>query len=446
MKNSSLAKTLLRLFLLTGSVTHLSVEARANDSERDPASSVIQTPDSTTRSAQRESAKDVPLEKSADRPRLTGDWNGARTRLADQGLELNFIYKFEYNETLAGGLNRGAKTLGNFDARAALDLEKLAGLKGASVFLYGLGNHGGDPSKNIGDNQVSSSIETPVDTFRLYEAWFQQLFFDDKASLLAGLHDLNSEFYATDSSGLFFNSSFGVGRELSQTGVNGPSIFPVTAPSLRLRAEPSKSCYAQVALFNGVAGQMGEPHGTHMRVSPDDDGLLQIGEVGYNRVEEEGSTELPVKYAVGAWSYSKSIDDVSGSKKTLNSGAYLLIDQSISDYFAIFIRAGLANPDANTVASDHQAGIVTQGLFPGRSEDRAGVAFTTVTFSEPYRQARARAGNDVLATETSIELNYRAILGNGLVIQPDFQYILTPSGSTTVPFASVFAVRVEFNF
>jgi porin len=391
-------------------------------------------------------AKGSPVERTDEKPHLTGDWGGARSRLTGKGVELNFIYKFEFNETLAGGLNRGAKTFGNFDARTALDLEKLAGLKGASVFLYGLGNHGGDPSKNIGDNQVSSSIETPVDTFRLYEAWFQQLFFDDKASILVGLHDLNSEFYATDSSSLFFNSSFGVGRSISQTGVNGPSIFPVTAPSLRLRVEPSKNCYAQAALFNGVAGQMREPHGTHMRISPDDDGLFQIAEVGYNQTEEKNSDSLPAKYAVGAWSYSKSLDDVSGTKKTLNFGAYLLFDQSISDYFAIFIRAGLGNPDANTVASDHQTGIVGKGLIPGRAEDKVGLAFTTVSFSEPYRRAQATAGNDILATETSIELNYRAILGGGLVVQPDFQYVLTPSGSTTVPFASVFAIRTEFNF
>ena len=43
------------------------------------------------------------------------------------------------------------------------------------VFFYGLGNHGGRPSENVGDLQIVSNIEAP-DTWKLYEAWFEQEF------------------------------------------------------------------------------------------------------------------------------------------------------------------------------------------------------------------------------------------------------------------------------
>lgn len=50
-----------------------------------------------------------------------------------------------------------------------------------------------------------------------------------------GLYDLNSEFDALDDAGLFINSAFGVGTDIGLTGVNGPSIFPVTSLAVRAR-------------------------------------------------------------------------------------------------------------------------------------------------------------------------------------------------------------------
>ena len=69
----------------------------------------------------------------------------------------------------------------------------------------------------------------------LFELNAEQSMLDHRVSLLVGLYDLNSEFDANGTAGFFINSSFGIGAELGASGLNGPSIFPVTSLGTRLR-------------------------------------------------------------------------------------------------------------------------------------------------------------------------------------------------------------------
>ena len=122
----------------------------------------------------------------------------------------------------------------------ALDAEALWGLHGVEIFFYGLYNNGAPFSETIlGDVQVVSNIETGVQALRLYEAW-ANVGISRRSELLFGLFDLNSEFDALESSALFLGSAHGIGTDISQAGLNGPSIFPVTALTLRLvKADPA---------------------------------------------------------------------------------------------------------------------------------------------------------------------------------------------------------------
>ena len=111
---------------------------------------------------------------------------------------------------------------------ATIDAEQVFNIPGGTLFFYGLYNNNKTLSDTlIGDMQTVSNIDTTTAT-RLYEAWYEQAFGDGKSSLKVGLYDLNSEFDAIDTAGLFLLSSHGIGPDYSQTGLNGPSIFPVT--------------------------------------------------------------------------------------------------------------------------------------------------------------------------------------------------------------------------
>jgi porin len=335
--------------------------------------------------------------------------------------------------------------LGNLDLRASLDFGKLAGTRGLTAFVYWLADHGGDPSAHVGDLQVSSNIETPVNTSRLYEAWVQQLGFDGRVSLLAGLHDLNSEFYVTESSGLFLNSSFGVGKELAQTGVNGPSIFPITAPALRLRVEASPEFYLMTAVFNARAGDPDNPYGTHPRLSAAD-GRLWITEAGWSPGGFDPGERIG-KYAIGAWTYTRAVERVDGGEAAaVNDGAYFLIDQRLGGGVSAFARVGFASTEVNRVGSCLGVGVVAEGLVPGRARDRVGLALARATAGGEFRDAQAAAGAPTLAAETALELDYRVEALPGIALQPSFQRIFDPGLDPAIPDAWTGALRVELSF
>jgi porin len=401
------------------------------------------------RSATRETQEVPPVAESPmeDESRLTKNWGGARKKLSDLGIDVALIYRGEWNRNFSGGVRQASTYLSNIDLRVSMDGEKLVGWKGGSVFFYGLSDLGGDPSKNVGDAQVSSNIETPVNTAKVYELWAQQILFEDKVSVLVGMHDLNSEFYVTDSSGLFFNSTLGVGKDISQSGVNGPSIFPTTAPAIRLRAEPTKEFYFQFGVWNGQSGNPGNPYGTKFRLNAKD-GLLLVSEMAYLRGKID-QTKNPGKYGIGYWTYTRTFDSLHNSivdsagnavpTQATSHGVYFLAEQSIFGNVTLFCRYGIASTEVNRFGTSLGTGMVFTGLVPHRPKDRFGVALARVT-----------KGVEVPGAESTIEANYRIELLPGIAVQPDYQYIIHPQGdpvaNPNLANASVGAVRFELSF
>ncbi|HEY4572841.1 MAG TPA: carbohydrate porin, partial [Thermoanaerobaculia bacterium] len=138
------------------------------------------------------------------------------------------IYEAEGFADVSGGVKRGATYHGNLNLQLTFDLGRLAGWPDTTVFLSGLGIHGGHPSEFAGDAQGVSSIEGP-EKWTLEEAWIEKNFHGNQFSTLIGRYDLNSEFDHLHAGDLFLNSSFGIGPEFSQSGQGGPSIYPNTS-------------------------------------------------------------------------------------------------------------------------------------------------------------------------------------------------------------------------
>lgn len=361
---------------------------------------------------------------------LTGDWGGARTQLQEKGVDIEFVYKGEVSQPLKRGVNKKTSYLNNLDLKLTLDADKLFGAKDTTVFIYGLGDYGSErgnsPSVNVGDQQGTSNIEAPVDDFKVYEAWVQKEFFDKKLSLLFGLHDLNSEFYVTESSGLFLNASFGVGRDLSQTGVNGPSIFPFAAPAFRVKVT-EENFYLQTALFNAQAGDPNHLKGSHFRIGGSD-GTLSIAELG---ITASG------KFAVGGWSYNRTFTHLGNSSEVSNSGYYLLADHKIAEKTSAFLRYGKAANGPNEVGT-----CVTGGLL---YDESLGFGVTAVTPSEVHKDVSDTAGNP-LSTETTFELSYKYEVYPGFSVQPDYQYVTHPAMQENARGVHVGTFRIELNF
>lgn len=363
-----------------------------------------------------------------------------------KALHFEGFYLGEGSRVFSGGLKNDSNYLGLVDLRLSLDLDKAVGVKNTIFFLQLQAAHGGDPSKSVGDSQVSSNIETSVDTAKVYQIWMQKSFADNAASILFGVYDLNSEFYVTGPAGLFLNSSFGVGKELSQTGVNGPSIFPTPALAIRARAQVADSFYVQSAVFDAVAGDPEEPRGTRISYRPED-GRLFISEFGWLATQEG---EITSKLAFGTWGYSRTFDDISRTDANddpiqgASTGYYAIGEQNLTPALSLFLRYGEASDEVNRIKSNFSGGLTYKGLIPSRPEDQIGVAMTTAT-NGSHAMENAPSDETELS-ETAYELTYSVMLGKHLTIQPDYQYIQNPGTSSTTPDASVGALRFKIGF
>ena len=77
-----------------------------------------------------------------ERPKLTGDWSGWRSRLSDNGITFDISSTQFYQGVASGGLEQGFRYGGRNDYFLNLDGEKLGLWQGASVILHGESRYG----------------------------------------------------------------------------------------------------------------------------------------------------------------------------------------------------------------------------------------------------------------------------------------------------------------
>lgn len=372
---------------------------------------------------------------------------------------------------LAGGVRRDVVYLDNANLTLTLDAERLVGWHGGTVFFYGIGTQGGSPTGLVGDAQGVDNIEVPG-TWKLYEAWVQQVLLDAHASLLVGLYDLNSGFDVIRTASLFINSSHGIGPDFSQSGRNGPSIFPTTSAGIRLKTLPLDNLYVQAALLDGVPGDLERPH-TLVRFD-EGDGLLLAAEVAY-LVEAEEEPEVPLlsrrrrsrhrrisriedppydaKIALGAWTYTTDFDVLDTPGSTIPSqGVYALAEWDVytepadaEQGLSIFGRVGVADHRVNRFGSYTGVGGVYTGLVPGREGDQAGLAIAAAHNGASYKTMLRRQGEAVNASEINIEATYRVVVSEIFSVQADVQYVIHPDTNPALGNALVVLLRFEIS-
>jgi len=316
------------------------------------------------------------------------------------------------------------------------DMEKLAGWTGAQVHIYGLYNNGRSISDLAGDTQAVSNIEAGTRALRLYEAWIDQKF-GETLSLKAGLYDLNSEFDALDTAGLFVSSPHGIGTDFAQSGRNGPSIFPSTSLAARLQWEPSHGWAIRAAVLDGVPGNPDHPGRTTIRLGHGD-GALLVGEV-----------QAPLgggKLLLGHWHYTARFDlndgtgTGQGNTGTYFRGEFPLIEKADRKLDAFF-RLGKAAGRFNMFDAFASGGLKFSGWVPGRDKDEFGIAFAAAFTSDSHR-----AATGATASEMAIEATYRAPIAPWLTLQPSLHYIRRPSADRTIGDALVMGLRAEASF
>ncbi len=399
---------------------------------------------------------------------LGGDWGGARQRLFAAGVQVDLVYTADYLRNNSGGLRRGGGYMGNINLAIGLDGEKLLGWRGGSAYLALISNSGQRVNLNdVGSFMGVDNLEAPVNRTGIFEAWLQQSFLDGKASLRAGLYPLDSEFYVTDSSGVFIHPSFGMAAEVADFGsLAGPSIYATSSYGARLRVDPDPAWYAMLAISRGIPSERIDTAGPNISWRKSTGSLL-IGEVGFSPVKagllgdafgpagDDDDYEPISKVAIGAWRYAPRFEQLTAvdandePRDARHWGAYLLGEQTVYRVpgskrdLSLFARYGFTDGRTSTLGYSLSAGMSFRGPFPGREDDVFGIA-TTRAHADPQGRALLadESGSPLTSNnETVVEITYQAPLLPGLVVQPVIQRIFNPGFQ--LPDSTVAGVRLQ---
>jgi len=424
-------------------------------------------------SAERGVAQTAPFSNT-----LTGDWGGVRSELLSRGVLLEALYTGEAVGNISGGIRTKATYLDDLDLKLTVNGQRLIGWSGATLFVYGLSTHGGNPDDFVGDAQGVSSIAAPAG-WRLFEAWIQQNAFEDRLSVLFGQYDLSSEFYTLQSSSLFLNSSFGTGPEFALTGKGGPSIFPETAVGGRVEVRPIPALVVRTAVLDGVPVNVPRADGS-TGIFKRGDGLLLVGEVAYLSLLDDGTSgpasqrrtrrlragraavDVPLegKIAVGGWYYTGVFDDLSHTERNGNpvrhrgsGGAYLIgervvyrDDENPARRLKLFAEFGIGDSHVNRFASYTGGGATFSGPITGRPNDQIGLGVAAAHNGSQYIESQRQQGQRAQTSEVTIELTYLAQLTRWLTAQQSLQYVVNPNTDPSRRDAFVASFRFETSF
>lgn len=361
---------------------------------------------------------------------------------AESAWSRDVVYTADVMGTVRGGKARAGRALDNLDLVVEGDLEKLIGWRGTTVHGYLLNNSGGAPNDLAGTLQGVDNIEVGRPRARLYELWLQTRFAGDRGSVLAGLYDLNSEFYATEASGLLLAPPFGIGSEFASTGPNGPSIFPSTALAVRLRVEGGEGRYAQAAVLNAQAGTVGDPDGPSTQF---DNGALVIAEAGIGP---------SWRLAAGGWFYTerqpdlRDLDPAGEPALSRARGGYVLAEYPFVDGGETgrsvrgFARLGVSDGDTTPFASGWQAGVLVDKVFASRPDSAFSIGLEQGVLSSKQRANTRDAGVAPARAESSVEITYSDKVAPRVTLQPDLQLIRQAGGDRDARHVVVLALRL----
>ena len=282
-------------------------------------------------------------------------------------------------------MKQGATYEGRFDMQLDVDLEKLFGLKGAAIHVQGFDINGrGLTGNNTLDLFTTSYIEA-YPSAKLTEAWYEQKLADGKIFVRLGQLSADTEFFVSQTSTLFIDSTFGFPAILANDLPSGGPAYPLSTPGARVKYAPNDNWTFLAALFNGdpagpfIPGQnaflpqVRDISGTNFRLS-DAPLLFTEGQYAYNQGKDSKGLPGTIKAGYVHHFGNFQLDTVPSNVYAVRRGddfGYALIDQTIyrkpgtdDQGASVFARVSGAPSDRNLIDLYVDAGIAYKGLIP----------------------------------------------------------------------------------
>ena len=421
------------------------------------------------------------------RATLTGDWGGLRTTLSNDGVSFTIKYTSDLQASVTGGIRRGAVYDGLFEPEVDIDLDKAADWKGATATVSMLEISGPSATAWYVGNLLNVSSINGLPVLRLYNAWLQQNAFSDVLSVRAGLMNVDAEFFISPTAGLFVSSTFGWPGILAIDLPGGGPAYPLSAPMVRVKLQPTQTLGMMAAVFSGdPTGGNGsnslstlQPDGTTISFNG---GVFVMAEADYAVNQGKDAKGIPATFKFGGWYHSSSrfadqrFDNMGLSLAApfsdgapLNHhgdwGLYGIVDATVYQVpggngagLSAFARVAGAPDDQNLISFYADAGLAYQGLLPTRGSDLVGIAVAYARIGSRARaldldfQSFGLVFTPVRSEEVILELTYQALVTGWWTLQPDLQAVFNPGGrvananNTVRPSALVLGLRSQVTF
>jgi porin len=367
---------------------------------------------------------------------------------------------------VSGGLKQGAIYEGRLNLAVDVDLQRLLGLTQLTFHANMFQIHGDGLSRsNLQNFMVVSGIEALPST-RLYEAWFEKKWGENKASLKLGQLAADSEFFNTKYTDVLTNASMGWPAITSVNLPSGGPSPPLAALGARLLVNLTNNFTVLGAVFDGnQAGpgpdnpQQRDRYGLNFRLN---DPPLLLGQMQYAWNNTKGDPNLAGTVKLGGWRHFGDFPDQrfsaagvslaspsSGAMPAMLSGStgiWAVFEQQLYRVphsedrgIGVFTRASSTQPDRNLIDFYADAGIEFIGLSDKRPKDKLGVAVGYAHVSSHARaldadfQQLTGASAPQRSFESLITAVYQYEVRAGWTLQPNFQYIIHPGGGATNP-------------
>ena len=396
----------------------------------------------------------------SNRSFLTGDWNGVRDSLVDQGIRYDLLWTQTLQDVNSGGLQRGSEYGGKFEMLFNFDLDRMDALRGALVTLRTESRYGNSVNQNAGTLLAVNDVmffpdtdESDEDVFLAITELRYTQFFSKQIAAFAGKiitlgGDVN-EFAGGRGDRQFLSHSFlaspvtALVNPYSALGAGlvwMPSSETTVTSSIYTRNDASTTTGAneldEGATWSTAVRTQYEfhemPGGMNLafQYSFDSDFTDLEGQFVDQGVLNIPKNDTSWNSFWNMWQYV-AVEDPSNRKVDVSNG------QTDLQGVGVFARIGFADRDTNPVAWSFSAGVGGRGIFDGRDDDTYGVGFSTsklrdnlLTIVAPIDQSASRW-----------EAYYDFALTPALSLTLDVQYADTLLNNSNA--ATVFGIRMR---
>jgi porin len=391
--------------------------------------------------------------------KLTGDWWGERTKLAEKGFTIDIDSVQTYQGVLDGGTNQSWKYGGSMFYRLKFDFQKMGLWEGASLDVIAEHQFGEFVNEDTGNlTAVNNDGLFPLPDYHninVSQVKFTQFLSPSFAIFLGKINSIEGD-----------DNIFAGGRGKINF-LNENFIFnPVS-----IRTIPYSALGAGAVVF--FPDVMTKDHAILSFIVLGADG--QPNTSGFEKDFDNGQTFIGAYYQPTRFFNQSGSHTFSGSYGTkdytlLGQDSRLLLD-AMRDFpvtfekeedswslmynmhqylytekedetqgFGIFSRLGTADDKTSTVANFYSVGLGGKGIIEGRDNDTYGIGYFYIQLSNEFNRIIERNFGD----SQGLEIFYNIEVKPWLHITPDFQIIEPSNEHVDRTYVAGFRVKMDF--